>query len=88
MKDCDTLIAVMGDVGLFTVGGVLLTIKLRSLNKGPQPPTVLRFLWIGLKGRVVNLSYTFRAPKSKHIIEDPTIIPLIFNKRAPQHILL
>ena len=44
------------------------TFKLRTLNKGPQPPSVLTSLWIDLRGRVVNLSFVFRAPGTKHII--------------------
>ena len=35
----------------------LRKIKIKVLQLGPQPPISLRFLWIGLKGRILNLCY-------------------------------
>ena len=55
--------------------------------EGPQPPMVLRSVWIDFKKRVVNLSYIFTAPKSQHIIADLTSLPLILSQKASKHIL-
>ena len=49
--------------------------------------SVLRSRWIDSKGRVVNFSYIFGDPKSKHVTGHPQSLPLILNKRAPKHIV-
>ena len=65
----------------------LREIEIAVPNKGPQPPAVLRSLWIDLKERVENLSCVSRARTSEHIKADLTSLPLILNKPAPRYII-
>ena len=89
-KNMETKIRFLFRVWPALIWGVPLPNDRALKNKNSVPSiralSFLGSLWIDVKGRVENLSYIFRAPKSKHIEADLASLPLVLNKRAAKHV--